>query len=56
MNFQNQWTRQRIKTLLAKESQINERDVYSAAGIEHGVENDQLSSVEEGFMQGYLTA
>lgn len=52
-------TYQRVQFLLEREQLRNLRaqgDVYSRAGREASIENDEISSVEEGFMQGYLAA
>ncbi len=52
-------TYQRVQFLLEREQLRSLRaqgDVYSRAGREASIENDEISSVEEGFMQGYLAA
>lgn len=53
-------TYQRVQFLLEREQLRSMRsqrgDVYTRAGREASIENDEISSVEEGFMQGYLAA
>ena len=51
-------TYRRVRYLLAREQRRATRTVtpYSQTGVAELVENDQISSVEAGFMQGYLAA
>lgn len=52
-------TYQRVMILLERErmrEQRSQRNLYSSGGIAASVENDEISSVEAGFMQGYLAA
>lgn len=29
-------------------------DIYTEAGVELSIEDDEISTIEEGFMQGYI--
>lgn len=50
-------TYQRVQELLRREHVREQRsELYSLPGITRSLENDEISSVEEGFMQGYLAA
>ena len=38
------------------EKELYERDIYTSEGVQSYFEDDELSTEEEGFMQGYLAA
>lgn len=41
---------------LFEEESTEEQDIYSAEGISNYLEEDEISSIEESFMAGYLEA
>ena len=43
-----------IVDLLGRYEQAETRDVYSEHGIDELFDDDELTSVEEGFLKGYL--
>lgn len=50
-------TYQRVQELLRREHVREQRsELYSYTGITRSLENDEISSVEAGFLQGYLAA
>ncbi|HLC66565.1 MAG TPA: hypothetical protein VJK52_02900 [Candidatus Nanoarchaeia archaeon] len=52
-------TYQRVQFLLQREQRRfnrSEDNLYSQTGAAASLDNDQISSVEEGFLQGYLAA
>jgi len=37
-------------------NEIEDKDIYTEEGIENSIDEDEISSTEQGFMLGYLEA